>query len=149
MSGRPLRPYLRHEPDAPAMAAAPPVAPAGSYRRRNWWAAGVTTALASCSWGTFTRGISGSRARCFARFRIPRPQSFGAENPDVKVWVNTDSGTYHCPGQDGTEKHMREIHDAEAGSGPRISPGCKPCVPVRRGSECSSGDFRARTKLAK
>jgi hypothetical protein len=22
----------------------------------------------------------------------------GAENPNVKVWVNTDSGTYHCPG---------------------------------------------------
>jgi len=25
-------------------------------------------------------------------------KTFAAGNPEVKVWVNTESGTYHCPG---------------------------------------------------
>lgn len=30
------------------------------------------------------------------RARLPSTQSAG--NPNVRVWVNTNSGVYHCPG---------------------------------------------------
>lgn len=37
-------------------------------------------------------------------------------NPDVKVWVNTASGVYHCPGTRwyGTTKHGEYMSQAEA-----------------------------------
>jgi hypothetical protein len=37
-------------------------------------------------------------------------------NPDVKVWVNTDSGVYHCPGTRwyGATKQGRYLKQSEA-----------------------------------
>ncbi|HLW52951.1 MAG TPA: hypothetical protein VKW06_08910 [Candidatus Angelobacter sp.] len=37
-------------------------------------------------------------------------------NPDVKVWVNTSSGVYHCPGTRwyGNTKHGEYMNQAEA-----------------------------------
>jgi hypothetical protein len=37
-------------------------------------------------------------------------------NPDVKVWVNTNSGVYHCPGTRwyGATKHGEYMTQAEA-----------------------------------
>lgn len=37
-------------------------------------------------------------------------------NPDVKVWVNTASGVYHCPGARwyGATKHGEYMSQAEA-----------------------------------
>jgi hypothetical protein len=37
-------------------------------------------------------------------------------NPDVKVWVNTDSGVYHCPGTRwyGATRHGVYMTQAEA-----------------------------------
>jgi hypothetical protein len=42
----------------------------------------------------------------------------GAGNPRVEVWVNTDSGTYHCPGtrwygktQEGEYMTQKEAQD--------------------------------------
>jgi hypothetical protein len=37
-------------------------------------------------------------------------------NPDVKVWVNTASGVYHCPGSRwyGNTKHGQYMTQAEA-----------------------------------
>jgi eukaryotic-like serine/threonine-protein kinase len=98
-AGPAIAPLPAHEPDAPAMAAAPPVAPAGSYRRRKWWAAGVATALCVLLLGDiYARHIwvVGHVASPVSEFHVLKPSA--AENPDVKVWVNTASGTYHCPG---------------------------------------------------
>lgn len=39
---------------------------------------------------------SGSPTRAYTNRTMPfRPQSTG--NPKVQVWVNTNSGVYHCP----------------------------------------------------
>lgn len=37
-------------------------------------------------------------------------------NPDVKVWVNTNSGVYHCPGTRwyGATKHGAYMRQADA-----------------------------------
>ncbi|HWX54879.1 MAG TPA: hypothetical protein VN176_09855 [Verrucomicrobiae bacterium] len=41
---------------------------------------------------------------------------FNQGNPDVKVWVNTDSGVYHCPGTRwyGVTRHGVYMTQAEA-----------------------------------
>jgi serine/threonine protein kinase len=75
----------------PARAAAP-------RRRRIWLAAAGAAALvvivaAVLVWhGVFSHRVPA---------RSPEPEvhkAFGAGNPQVKVWVNRRSGTYHCPG---------------------------------------------------
>ena len=39
---------------------------------------------------------------------VPTPTSGGnAGNPNVKVWVNTDSGVYHCPGSYWYDKRTK------------------------------------------
>ena len=85
---------------------------------------------ACCCWGAFTPGTSGS---CGTPLRpIPESQvlkAFGAGNPGVKVWVNTDSGTYHCPGtrwygktQEG--EYMTQKQAQDKGYHPAASRAC-------------------------
>lgn len=44
------------------------------------------------------------------------PQQADQGNPDVRVWVNTASGVYHCPGTRwyGNTKHGEYMDQAEA-----------------------------------
>jgi len=88
-----------HESAATATPAAPAVAPAGSHRSRKWWAGGAATVLCVLLLGDiYIRHvwIVGHAASPVSESHVLKPPA--AENPDVKVWVNTDSGTYHCPG---------------------------------------------------
>jgi serine/threonine-protein kinase len=87
------------EAAAPTMAAERPAALPVSRRRRKWWAAGAATALFLLLVG----GIYARHVWVVRHAARPNPESqvlkaFGAGNPGVKVWVNTDTGTYHCPG---------------------------------------------------
>jgi hypothetical protein len=47
---------------------------------------------------------------------VPVASQFDQGNPDVKVWVNTASGVYHCPGTRwyGTTKRGEYMTQAEA-----------------------------------
>lgn len=89
-------------PEAADVTASPPPPAESSAPRRwsRWWMAGAVAALCLLL-------LSGLYARHVWRLRhtpaldpaagtIPQPA--GAENSDAKVWVNTESGTYHCPG---------------------------------------------------
>jgi serine/threonine protein kinase len=71
---------------------------AARHSRRIWLAAAGAAALvvvlaAVLAWyGVFSRPVPAGS---------PEPgvhKAFGAGNPQVKVWVNTRSATYHCPG---------------------------------------------------
>lgn len=70
-----------------------------SGHRRKWWAVGAAMAI-------LVLLLVGIYARHVGVVRHPAPpisapkvlKAPGAGNPGVKVWVNTDSGTYHCPG---------------------------------------------------
>jgi serine/threonine protein kinase len=96
----------RAQPALPAREAAGPTPTAeqpsalpASRRRRTWWRAGAATALLVLLLG----GIYARHVWVLRHAAQPAPPSqvlkaFRAGNPDVKVWVNTDSGTYHCPG---------------------------------------------------
>jgi predicted Ser/Thr protein kinase len=96
----------RVEPAEPAREAAGPTTAAeqlsalpATRRRRMAWAAGAATAFLVLMLG----GIYARHVWVLRHAAQPAPPSqvlkaFRAGNPDVKVWVNTDSGTYHCPG---------------------------------------------------
>ena len=78
-------------PSSPVVAASP--------RRRKWWAVGLATALSLLLiGGIYARRVEapGQSTRTASESSSPQPSALG--NPNVKVWVNTDSGTYHCPG---------------------------------------------------
>lgn len=49
-----------------------------------------------CEGATTSGGSTGARARPASPSGEARVQQ--AWNPDVKVWVNMNSGVYHCPG---------------------------------------------------
>jgi hypothetical protein len=63
-------------------------------------------------------------------FSSRKPKSSGIENPDATVWVNTDSGTYHCPGtrwygKTHTGKYMKQKEARAEGDHPS---GNHPCT---------------------
>ena len=71
---------------------------------------------------------------------VPRSITFAAqsqnENKEIKVWVNTNSGVYHCPGTrwyGNTKQGRYESECAAIKNGNRAAYG-KTC-----GSECRSG----------
>jgi serine/threonine-protein kinase len=78
--------------------AEPPLAPAISPRRIGW-AIGAAAALSVLLLGSiYVRHVWVARHAAPTNFSSKALKPVGAENPNVKVWVNTDSGTYHCPG---------------------------------------------------
>jgi predicted Ser/Thr protein kinase len=93
-------------PCAVVEASNPVPAPAHRYK---WWAAGAAVALCVLLLGgIYARHVLGlpravlpipvSRIpapRIPAASKVPKPPA--AENPNATVWVNTNSGTYHCP----------------------------------------------------
>lgn len=80
-----------------------PVVPASSSRRK-WWAAGAAAALGLLLLaGIYTGDTWKARHAVQPVVAVkvsgsPVSKPAATENPDAKVWVNTDSGTYHCPG---------------------------------------------------
>jgi len=100
-------------------AAGQPAALPASRRRRQWWAAGAAMALFLLVLGSiYTRHVWLLRhaARPISESKVLKGS--GAGNPGVKVWVNTDSGTYHCPGtrwygktQEGQYMTQKEAED--------------------------------------
>lgn len=83
---------------APATTAEPPAALPVPRGRLSWWASGAIALAVLMLGGICARYVWVTR-------QAPRPsahsqvlKAFGAGNPGVKVWVNTNSFTYHCPG---------------------------------------------------
>jgi serine/threonine protein kinase len=98
----------------PGPAAAPPPS-----RRRQWWAAGAATVLLVLLLGSiYARHVRVLRHAARPISETINLRAFGAGNPGVKVWVNTDSGAYHCPGtrwygktQEGVYMTQKEAQD--------------------------------------
>jgi serine/threonine-protein kinase len=122
-SGAPLAESLVLPPTAsaavtPTMASGQPARAGTPHSRRAWLAAGGAAALvvvlaAGLAWhGVFSHNL---------RARSPQSEvhkAFGTGNPEVKVWVNTRSRTYHCPGttwygktQEGEYMTQKEAQD--------------------------------------
>jgi serine/threonine-protein kinase len=95
-----------HHPPAPLEPAAPirlltdteqPRSLSAPRHRRKWWFVSAGALLAMLLGGLYVRHA------WVLRRNQPPPESkilkpLSAGNPSVKVWVNTASGTYHCPG---------------------------------------------------
>jgi len=85
---------------APTAAAMPELAAQAALPRhhRRWFVGGgVAVVLMLLAALLVRHGLITHRQAV----RVQEPQihkAFGAGNPQVKVWVNTNSGTYHCPG---------------------------------------------------
>ena len=102
-----------------AIAAAPHTSFFATLSRRKWWVAGAGAALCVLILGALSlRNVRAMRqaVQPTRESRVIAPAA--TDNPSAKVWVNTDSGTYHCRGtrwygrtKDGnymTQKQARE-----------------------------------------
>jgi eukaryotic-like serine/threonine-protein kinase len=116
-------------PPSDAVEASIPVAP--STHLHKWWAA--TAAAALClllSGGIYSRhvrGLSRPATPIPAASKAPTPAA--TENPDATVWVNTDSGTYHCPGtrwygKTHVGEYMKQKRAKEKGYRPAAHQAC-------------------------
>lgn len=80
-------------------ASAEPSAAGPASRRGRWWAAAVAVALCAVLLGSLY--IWHARVWRHSAQPSAMPQaniSTGNPDPNTKVWVNTNSGTYHCAG---------------------------------------------------
>ncbi|MGO8786300.1 MAG: serine/threonine-protein kinase [Terriglobia bacterium] len=83
----------------PSTASEDPAVRAVSRHRPKWWAPGGAMLLCVLLLGgIYARRIWVSRQAPQASPPSQVLKAFGAGNPAARVWVNTDSGTYHCPG---------------------------------------------------
>jgi len=90
-----------------------------SRKRRLWLVGGAVTAVVML----ILCVILWQQGRIFHPAAQPRSEvgvnkAFGAGTPEIKVWVNTKSGTYHCPGttwyghtREGTYMTQKEAQD--------------------------------------
>jgi serine/threonine protein kinase len=88
------------EAASPITAAESPAALPVSHHRRKWWMAGAAAGLLLLLLGGIytrhSRVLPPQAAPPVSASKVVKPA--GVENPSAKVWVNTDTGTYHCPG---------------------------------------------------
>ena len=71
----------------------PHTATASGGRRGRWQLS------ACCCWRAFTPGMCGFCGTYLIRLlNPPHPNLLPWKIPKPRVWVNTNSGTYHCPG---------------------------------------------------
>jgi serine/threonine-protein kinase len=98
--GHPAAESSTPRPIATAATAAELPARSAPSRRRFAWAAGAGGALCVLLGSIYyfrTPAVAPHASPPpMVATKVPRPVA--VENPSVKVWVNTDSGTYHCPG---------------------------------------------------
>jgi serine/threonine-protein kinase len=119
------------EAAAPMAAARPATALPVSRRRGKWWAAGAAAVLCVFLLG----GLYAWHVQVSRRAAEPTSQSqvlkaFGTGNPSLKVWVNTDSGTYHCAGtrwygKTGAGEYMTQKQAQDKGYHPAASRVCR------------------------
>ncbi|MDR3676968.1 MAG: serine/threonine-protein kinase [Acidobacteriota bacterium] len=70
-----------------------------AHSHRKWWAAGaVATLCVLLLAGIYARHVWVLRNVPHKTFESTPPKPAAVENPEARVWVNTNSGTYHCPG---------------------------------------------------
>jgi serine/threonine-protein kinase len=95
--GPPSAPPAHDEAGSGIATEQPTMLPA-ARRWRKWWVAGAAMALLVLLAGVYARHIWRLRhaAQPISQSNVLKNSAAG--NPNVKVWVNTDSGTYHCPG---------------------------------------------------
>jgi len=114
----------------PAPTAERPLALPASRRRRMWWRASAATALlVLLLGGLYARHVWVLRHAAQPASQSQAPKAFDPGNPQVKVWVNTDSGTYHCPGTrwyGKTQKgeYLRQKEAQDKGYHPAASRAC-------------------------
>ena len=81
-------------PTPPPQAAVVPAS-----RRGKWWAAAVAVILCAVLLGSLYIWHAGVWRHSAQPSAMPRANiSTGNPDPNTKVWVNTNSGTYHCAG---------------------------------------------------
>jgi len=83
---------------APATSAGHPGALAVTRRWSKWWATAAGAALLVLLGGIYAGHTWVVRHAGTPISESVSVKNLGMGNPGVKVWVNTDSGTYHCPG---------------------------------------------------
>jgi serine/threonine protein kinase len=102
-----------------------------SPHRHKWWAAGGAMALCCVLLlgGNYARHAMVSHPAVLipAASKVPKPVA--TENPDARVWVNTDTGTYHCPGtrwygKTHNGEYMKQKQAREKGYHPAANHAC-------------------------
>ena len=90
-------PRMNDAPESANAADQPTMLPAAG-RWRKWWVAGAAMVLIGLLAGFYARHVwvLWHAAQQVSQSDVLKNSATG--NPSVKVWVNTDSGTYHCPG---------------------------------------------------
>jgi len=108
----------REAPGPITVAERPATLPASRGRRKYWVAGAATVFFLLLVAGIYVRHVWVLRHAAPPSSTSPVPNPLGMGNPAVKVWVNTGSGTYHCPDarwygktQEGTYMTQKQAQD--------------------------------------